>query len=335
MGNQLVIINNESIFQDNDVFLCDNVDMKSIPDGLSRNFEVTMISRKSNIKRFHQINLREIKLTSNIFTYLFSILKTFKQKEKKYLLISITPYTFFAYLILFIFRKKIFIYLRSNGYEESKVILGFFGPLIYHIMYVVVTFKSNIIICQKGLTKKKSTLISPSELDENWIKNTKKPLLNKPRLLYVGRIKVEKGIFSLIKIFDDIKIDAELSILGKTDELKTNNNKINLFNFEYNVSELIKVYDNHNILILPSFTEAHPKVVDESLARERPVIIFEELNQKIQNRHGIFVSKRNAKSLSQTIEFIMKNYSDIQKGMKKNILPTKQEFISQMINILN
>ena len=67
MGNQLVIVSNESIYQDNDVFLCDNVDMKSIPDGLSRNFEVTMISRKSNTKRFHQINLREIKLTSNIF----------------------------------------------------------------------------------------------------------------------------------------------------------------------------------------------------------------------------------------------------------------------------
>ena len=47
---------------------------------------------------------------------------------------------------------------------------------------------------------------------------------------------------------------------------------------------MIKIYDNHNILILPSFTEAHPKVVDEALARERPVIIFEDLNQKIQNR---------------------------------------------------
>ena len=129
MGNQLVIINNESIFQDNDVFLCDNVDMKSIPDGLSRNFEVTMISRKSNIKRFHQINLREIKLTSNIFTYLFSILKTFKQKEKKYLLISITPYTFFAYLILFIFRsvnnfKKLITSLSSVFLQNCQYSYG-------------------------------------------------------------------------------------------------------------------------------------------------------------------------------------------------------------------
>ena len=38
------------------------------------------------------------------------------------------------------------------------------------------------------------------------------------------------------------------------------------------------MYDAHNIFILPSFTEAHPKVVDESLARMRPVIIFEDVN---------------------------------------------------------
>ena len=99
-------------------------------------------------------------------------------------------------------------------------------------------------------------------------------------------------------------------------------------------SELIKIYDEHNIFILPSFTEAHPKVIDESLARERPVIIFEEIEHIIQNREGIFVSKRNTKSLVKTIDFIMKNYTKIQENIRKNKLPTKQEFISQMNNIL-
>ena len=92
--------------------------------------------------------------------------------------------------------------------------------------------------------------------------------------------------------------------------------------------------NNHNILILPSFTEAHPKVVDESLARMRPVIIFEELNQKIQDRYGVFVSKRNANSLNQTIEFVMKNYKTIQQSIKKNKLPSKKDFILSMSKIL-
>ena len=238
--------------------------------------------------------------------------------------------------MLFIFRKKTFIYLRSNGYEEYKAIFGFIGPLIYHIMYISVTFKSKIITCQKKLVKKENyDLVFPSELDINWLRNTAKPLLDKPRLLYVGRIKVEKGVFSLFKIFDEITDDVELTIVGNTEDLKTNNKKINFFGFKENVSALIKTYDNHNITILPSFTEAHPKVVDESLARGRPVIIFEEINHIIQNRHGIFVSKRNAKSLSETIKFIMSNYSNIRKNMEKNKLPTKQEFILQMAQILS
>ena len=137
-------------------------------------------------------------------------------------------------------------------------------------------------------------------------------MLDKPRLLYVGRIKVEKGVFSLFKIFNEMTTDVELSIVGNTEDLKTNNKKINFLGFEHNVLAMIKTYDNHNITILPSFTEAHPKVVDESLARARPVIIFEEINHIIQNRYGMFVSKRNAKSLSETIAFIMSNYSNIE-----------------------
>ena len=335
-NKKLVIISKEKIFKKDNSLYCDNIDIKSIPEGFSRNLKVSVIAVKSNIIRFHKINLEQIEIASNIFTFLFNIFKTFKNKDVNYLLISITPYTFFAYLLLFIFRKKIFVYLRSNGYEEYKTILGPIGPLIYHIMYISVTFKSKIITCQKKLVKKENyDLVFPSELDINWLKNTTKPLLDKPRLLYVGRIKVEKGVFSLFKIFDEMTNDVELSIVGNTEDLKTNNKKINFFGFEHNVSALIKTYDNHNITILPSFTEAHPKVVDESLARARPVIIFEEINHIIQNKYGVFVSKRNAKSLSETIDFIMRNYSNIQENMKKNKLPTKQEFISQITQILS
>ena len=305
---KLVIINKEKIFERDNSFYCDNVDMKSIAEGFSKNFNTLLIAKKTNIKRFHKINLENIEIASNIFTFLFSIFKTFKDKKINYLLISITPHTFFAYLLLFIFRKKIFVYLRSNGYEEYKAILGFIGPVIYYVMYTLVTFKSNIVTCQKRLVKNKHyNLVFPSELDSNWLKNITKPLLDKPRLLYVGRIKVEKGVFSLFKIFDEITDDVELTIVGNTEDLKTNNKKINFFGFKENISALIKTYDNHNITILPSFTEAHPKVVDESLARGRPVIIFEEINHIIQNRHGIFVSKRIAKSLSETIKFILTN----------------------------
>ena len=43
---------------------------------------------------------------------------------------------------------------------------------------------------------------------------------------------------------------------------------------------------------MPSFTEAHPQVVLESLSRRRPVIIFDEISHIIGEKKGIFVSKR-------------------------------------------
>jgi len=334
--NDLIIINNEKISNEKNSFYCDNIDIKSIPESLNKNFNVTVIARNSKVKRSHQISLEKIEIASNIFSFLSSVLKTFKKNKASYLIISITPYTFFSYLLLFFFRKKIFVYLRSNGYEEYKAILGFIGPAIYHFMFKIVTFESNIITCQKKLfTKRKSDIVFPSELNSLWLENIKNPPLDKPRLLYVGRAKVEKGTFSLLKIFDKITIDCHLSIVGKIENEHLNNNKVNYIGHGYDASELIKIYDNHNISILPSFTEAHPKVIDESLARTRPVIIFEEIKHIIQNRKGIFVSQRNVKSLLETIEFIMKNYISIQESMKENKLPTKKEFISQMNKILS
>ena len=333
--NNLVIIDNEKISKKNGNFYCDNFEAK-ISEDLNKDFGVTLIARKSKINRARQINLEKIETASNIFSFLFSIFKTFKQNKTNYLIISINPYTFFSYLYLFLFRKKIFVYLRSDGHEEYKAILGFIGPIIYGIMFKIVTFKSNIIICQKRLfTKRTSDIVFPSELNSFWFDNKQKPQLDKPRLLYVGRVKVEKGVFSLLKIFDEIEIDAQLSIVGRTEGVQSNNKKVNFIGYSYDLAALIKIYDNHNIFILPSFTEAYPKVIDESLSRLRPVIIFEEIKHITQNRKGIFVSKRNIKYLLETIDFIMKNYINIQESMTKNKLPTKKEFISQMGNILS
>ena len=188
-------------------------------------------------------------------------------------------------------------------------------------MFKIVTFESNIITCQKKLfTKRKSDIVFPSELNSLWLENVKNPSLDKPKLLYVGRVKVEKGTFSLLKIFDKITIDCHLSIVGKMENRSLEyTNKVSYIGHGYDASALIKIYDNHNISILPSFTEAHPKVIDESLARARPVIIFEEIKHIIQNRKGVFVSKRNAQSLLEVIDFIMKNYTNIQKDMTDKI----------------
>ena len=333
--NNLAIIENEKIFQEKNKFYCDNIDAKSIPEGINNFRKIYLIARKSKVKRVQQINLSQVKIGSNIFLFLNLILKTFSEKNINYLLISINPYTFLSALILLLFKKKVFIYLRSSGYEEYKAKYGLFGKLIYHTMYLLVTPWSNLIVCHERLTKKKDYhLVFPSQLGNKWFENLKQVSLDKVRLLYVGRMRVEKGIFDFLKMFNKLSMNAELSIVSDVKNLKNMNKKINLLGFGYDEKSLIEIYDSHNIMVLPSYTEGHPQVVLESLSRKRPVIVFDDIKHIIGTKKGIFISKRNIISLNETIEFIMKNYTKIQENMKENKLPTKEEFILQMNSIL-
>ena len=75
-----------------------------------------------------------------------------------------------------------------------------------------------------------------SRLDEQWLKDYKKPLLDKPRFLYVGRLNPEKGIFEFLKMFDELTFDSELSIVGRAKNTSSINKKVKLFfNFFYDL----------------------------------------------------------------------------------------------------
>ena len=336
--NNLFIISNESVFEENGNFYCDNIDLKSTPEGLSKIFKVNLFVRKSKKKRAHKINLKNIIVSNNILSFLINILNTSYNQDTKYLVISITPYTFLISILLRILRKKPIVYLRSDGYGEYKAILGFFGPIIYHLMFNVVSNISTLVSCRKYILKGKSgEIVSPSQLSPNWLINVKEPNLVKIKLLYVGRIRKEKGIFSLLELIKKIKIELSLTIVGT--EKGFNNyifeKNINFFNVESNEKKLIEYYDNHNIFILPSFTEGHPMALLEALARLRPVIIFKDIEHVIEDKKGIFVAERNSESLLEKIEFIKKNYSSIQEEIKKNYLPTKQDFLKDLSSIIS
>ena len=111
-NKNLVIINNEKIFKEKDSFYCDNVNLKVLPEELNNYFKVQYIARRSKKKGQQKVNLINIKIATNIFNLFYFIFKTFKDKNTKYLLASITPFTFLAVIILFYAEKKLsYIYL--------------------------------------------------------------------------------------------------------------------------------------------------------------------------------------------------------------------------------
>ena len=149
-----------------------------------------------------------------------------------------------------IFRKKIFVYLRSSGHEEYKYILGSWTVGIYHFMYKIVTSKSIVIVCNRRLhDENKSHLVLPSKLDNQWMKDQKEISNDEIKFLYVGRINPEKGIVEFFKMFDELKLDAKLSVVSKIKNLKDINKNIKFLGYGFDVKSLIKIYDDHNIFI--------------------------------------------------------------------------------------
>ena len=342
--DNLVVLNNEKVSKENNKFYCRNYNFKILPEGFSKYFKVEYIVRKSNTKESHELFLHKVSIASNIIQFIYYLLSTFKNKNTKYYIITISPYTFIAFLFLLLFRKKVFVYLISSGHEEWKFILGSWSVWIYHIMYLIVTSNSIVIALHDRLCKKQNTfLINSSTLNEEWQKNFKEPKVDKVRFLYVARVNPEKGIYEFLEMFKNLKIDAEISIVGKTKNLRLQSKLKKVFDDNKNIKFpgyisdrklLMDTYDNHNILILPSYTEGQPYVVDEALARRRPVLIFEDIAHIIKNRKGIFVSKRNIESLTKTISFIMQNYHEIQKEIDKNKLPLEKDMIEEISNII-
>ena len=76
-------------------------------------------------------------------------------------------------------------------------------------------------------------------------------------------------------------------------------------------------------------------VLLEALARLRPVIIFKDIEHVIGDKKGIFIAERNSKSFLKTINHIQENYNDIQQEIKKNRLPTKNEFLKRFSEIIS
>jgi glycosyltransferase involved in cell wall biosynthesis len=217
--------------------------------------------------------------------------------------------------------------------EKKLPLLKFI--FIYSIMFYIMTRKCKIISCQKNLSKGRTFFyLKPSEINSIWLKKKKINLPKKKiKLLYVGRLRAEKGIYFLLDLFSGLKNNLEYSFTAVVDKkIKfIKNNNIKFLDFFDNTNDLIDQYDRCDIFILPSYTEAQPKVLDEALARYKPVILFNEIRHVIENRKGVFAINRDLNELLLTINFIKKNYIKIVNNISKNVLPTKIEFIKSLI----
>lgn len=332
----LYIISNDKFYENK---YTNHNDLASILQAFEKKYNIKIIARTTKVK------FKFLTIQNKINFYNFFSIKTLNHlkslnKETKFLFISLTPFSLFVFLFLKIFFNNFFLYLRSNGFNEYKIILGSLGNFFYYLMLRTVINSVKLIISSKDLNFNKTSfyLVKPSELTEVWFKNIKNNFINRRNLhlLYLGRYRKEKGIHDFIQLINASELNYHLKIYG-VDYAKSfiNSKRVTYLPQITNINKIIKAYDDCNIFILPSYTESSPKVIWESLARLRPVIVFDEIRHVAKNKIGVYVCKRNLNSLIATITLIMNNYKLIQKKIKKNKFPLKKEFQQQLIDIIN
>ena len=328
----LLVISNDKIFFSKKNISSRFNDTINILDALQKKFNIFLLSRSTQTQE--NFNLKK----KNIFKFYLKNIFILKKKKLRVFIISITPRNVFFYLLLKIFLKNItgYIYLRSDGFKEYQAKFGRLGFIFFSILMKIIDRKLKTISVNKNIKSNKiDHLITPSELTQNWFKKRTKTNLNFARLLYFGRFKKEKGVFSLIRLLKNKKFKFHLTIAGDNNYKNQNFKNIKYIKEITNQKKIINLYDKHNIFILPSYTEGSPKVVLESLARKKPVIIFNDIKHVKADFKGIFICERNIINLKNTIYHILKNYSKIQKEMNKNRLTTKKIFQRKLTNILD
>ena len=325
----IIVLSNDEVSISQNNFSSDYNDTVNILESLDKKFNIKILSRKSKSKKnfsFKFINNLEF-LDDN-----------YLNEKTKLLVISITIRNFFNFFKLNLKKTNItsYVLLRSDGYKEYYHNYSWLGYFLYHLMFSYLKSTSNIISVSNNFTNlKQSKIIEPSELDRDWFKNKKIPNLKQPKLLYLGRFRKEKGVYSLLKLFKQIKLKSVLTLAGDIIKLNNLSKNIIVLGKINSKKKLIKIYDDHNIFILPSFTEGSPKVIKESLARFRPVIVFDEIRHVSRKYHGIYVCERSPDKLKKKIDYILKNYKKIQIKMKKNILSNKKDFQKKLIKSIN
>lgn len=124
-------------------------------------------------------------------------------------------------------------------------------------------------------------------INEHWIRtdsHVSTPEDSSFRVLYVGRLSREKNIINLIEacaLARNTPAEFQLTVVGEgpmRQEIEARINElqmsklVKLTGLIPNGSTLMAQYDAHDLLCLPSHTEATPRVVVEAVARGLPVL---------------------------------------------------------------
>jgi len=178
----------------------------------------------------------------------------------------------------------------------------------------------------------------------------------KGRVLFVGHVIRNKGVFELVRACAEIPAVEELLLVGPFDEniknqlldiaKKRENGTWLKLKGQKNKNQVLSYMENSQLLILPSYTEGFPNVVLEAMAMGCPVIasdvgaIPEMIDFRSNKPCGLCVPAHNVEKLKDAIIYLVKNTVTRENmgrlGMEKILNNyTIEKVVAQYIEIWN
>ena len=179
---------------------------------------------------------------------------------------------------------KYMIHLRHRGIEIMKnaSAIFFLSPAYRQQVF------DKYVLSDERKTLLEKTYIIPNGIDDFWFKNkatvdlnsnSEKKSQKRIKLIYAGRIDVNKNIETTLKAVDLLNssgYDVTLTVVGKIvnqDVFKRISSNPKMTYIEAQAKEeLIKIYREHDIFVMPSYMETFGLVYVEALTQGLPVI---------------------------------------------------------------
>lgn len=172
----------------------------------------------------------------------------------------------------------------------------------------------------------KKTYIIPNGIDDFWLNNIfehtdAKIDCKALKLIYAGRIDKNKNIPTTQKAMNLLReegYEATLTIVGKIedqtefDRIMADSNTAHIPNQKK--EELLKIYREHDVFVMPSFTESFGLVYAEAMSQGLPVVYSAGQGfdgQFEDGRVGYSVDSHSPESVAEGIKKTVENHSSI------------------------
>lgn len=166
-------------------------------------------------------------------------------------------------------------------------------------------------------------------IDTNLFVPARESCFDKKKLLWIGRYAKGKGLDYLIDAFSILKAkhpDATLTLVGEGPEKDHIAKKVNDLNLQSSVtmkncvpnSEIVSMYQNSSVFVLPSLEEGVPRTILEAMSCGIPVVCS-QLPQLVDivDGGGLLVPVKDSQALADAISKVLSD-SSLAEEFRKN-----------------